>query len=77
MHTQLIPGVGFTVDPAGNPVVADEHFVRRINVDGSSTIIAGSGSDASVCAPGNGPIPRRRRLVTRDRQLPLRCRLGR
>ena len=55
--TQLIPGIGFTVDPAGNPIVADEHFVRRINVDGSSTIIAGSGSDASVCAPGNGPNP--------------------
>jgi len=52
--TQFIPGIGFTVDPAGNPVVADEHFVRRINADGSSTTIAGSGSDASVCDGGDG-----------------------
>ncbi len=54
---QIIPGIGFTVDPAGNPVVADQHFVRRINADGSSTTIAGSGSDASVCEPGNGANP--------------------
>jgi hypothetical protein len=47
--TQLVPGIGFTVDPAGNPVVADQHFVRRINADGSSTTVAGSGGDASVC----------------------------
>jgi hypothetical protein len=38
-------------------LVADEHFVRRINGVGSSTIIAGSGSDASACEPGNGPNP--------------------
>lgn len=55
--TQRIPGVGFTVDPAGNPVVADQHFVRRINPDGSSTTVAGSGSDTSVCEPGNGANP--------------------
>jgi hypothetical protein len=52
--TQIVPGIGFTVDPAGNPVVADQHFVRRINADGSSTTIAGSGSDASVCDSGAG-----------------------
>jgi hypothetical protein len=54
---QLIPGVGFTVDPADNPVLADQHFVRRINPDGSVTIIAGSGTDASVCETGNGANP--------------------
>jgi hypothetical protein len=55
--TQRTPGIGFTVDPAGNPVVADQHFVRRINADGSSTTIAGSGSDASVCDMGNSANP--------------------
>src|ERR1700722_19210467 len=55
--TQLIPGIGFTVDPAGNPIVADQHFVRRINPDGSSTTIAGSGNDTSVCESGNGANP--------------------
>ena len=54
---QLIPGIGFTVDPAGNPVVSNEHFVRRINADGSVTIIAGTGTDASVCETGNGANP--------------------
>jgi len=55
--TQLIPGIGFTVDPAGNPIVADQHFVRRINPDGSSTTIAGSGNDTSVCESGTGANP--------------------
>jgi hypothetical protein len=74
--TQLIPGIGITVDPAGNPVVADQHFVRRINVDGSSTTIAGSGGDAPVCDTGNGAGPVQPPIVTGDRPLPQLCRPG-
>jgi trimeric autotransporter adhesin len=53
----VAPRSGFTVDPAGNPVVADEHYVRRYNGDGSVTVIAGSGNDAYQCGADGTPNP--------------------